>query len=114
MFVRYENEFPKALVNLQNDEKYFQAVKHDMRMLEAEKISLKEDMKMYQDRTGKVKNGAVIFLFVILVIFVLFFVSGQLNNAGGRNLFLPCSLFNVAGSHYFSCAEKFTLPVQVM
>ena len=113
MFVRYENEFPKALVNLQNDEKYFQAVKHDMRMLEAEKISLKEDMKMYQDRTGKVKNGAVIFLFVILVIFVLFFVSGQLNNAGGRNLFFAL-LFNVAGSHYFSCAEKFTLPVQVM
>lgn len=99
MFVRYENEFPKALVNLQNDEKYFQAVKHDMRMLEAEKISLKEDMKMYQDRTGKVKNGAVIFLFVILVIFVLFFVSGQLNNAGGRNLFfavLFCSMLLVA------------------
>ena len=68
-------------------------------MLEAEKISLKEDMKMYQDRTGKVKNGAVIFLFVILVIFVLFFVSGQLNNAGGRNLFfavLFCSMLLVA------------------
>lgn len=91
MFVRYENEFPKALVNLQNDEKYFQAVKHDMRMLEAEKISLKEDMKMYQDRTGKVKNGAVIFLFVILVILFCFSYRDSLTTQAEEICFLPCS-----------------------
>lgn len=88
VFERYEEEFPKALTNMQNDEKYCTAVKHDMRLLEAEKISLKEDMESYSDRHVFLKNVSVILLVVLLVVFAVFFISGELNSQGGRTLFM--------------------------
>lgn len=94
VFERYEEDFPKALTNLQNDEKYCHAVEHDMRLLEAEKASLKEDMQDYTGRHQFVKNGAVMFLFVITIVFAIFFISGVLNSQGGKTLFMTVMLLS--------------------
>lgn len=87
-FEQYEEEFPKALTNLQNDEKYCNAVKHDMRILEAEKISLKEDMDTYSKRETGVRNLAIILLFSMVIISTIFVVSGIMGTETGKTIFM--------------------------
>lgn len=86
-FEEYEEEFPEALVSLQNDEKYLQAIKHDLRVLEAEKISLKEDRENYGLRRSNLRNISIISLIGIVAVFAIFLASGQLNN-GGEVMFM--------------------------
>ena len=88
MFEQYKGEFPEALTNFINDEKYCQNVKHDMRILEAEKVSLKEDMKDLEARRINVRNISVISLLGIIAVFIIFIISGQLNNDNGMILFM--------------------------
>ena len=85
---RYADDFPQALVNLQNDEKYCSAVKHDMKMLEAEKASLKEDITNYGLRRGNIRNISVISLIAIAIVFIIFFASGQMESEHGMLLFM--------------------------
>ena len=87
MFDKYEEDFPKALTQMQNDEKYCQAVKHDMKLLESERNVLKYDMKSYQNRVGFVKKLSIVLLVLLVVVFTVFFASGQLNGESGRTLF---------------------------
>ena len=87
-YTTYEEEFPEALTNLQNDEKYCQAVKHDIKVLQAEKVSLKEDISRYRDRRINIRNISVISLMGIVAVFIIFFISGQLNMDKGRALFM--------------------------
>lgn len=87
-FEDHEEEFPKALTSLQNDEKYSQAVKHDLRVLEAEKLSLKEDLENYGSRRTNIKNISIISLIGILAVFIIFILSGQLSGENGRLLFM--------------------------
>ncbi len=87
-FQRYEELFPKALTSLQNDEKYAQAVRHDMRILEAEKISLKEDIENLGLRRGNLKNISIISLVGIVGVFIVFFASQQLKKQSGMTLFM--------------------------
>ena len=87
-FEQYDDEFPKALVNLQNDEKYCNAVKHDMRILEAEKISLKEDMDTYSKREVGVRNLTIILLFSMVIVSTIFFVSGIMKTEAGKTIFM--------------------------
>lgn len=85
---KYSDDFPKALVNLQNDEKYCNAVRHDMQMLEAEKISLKEDIENYGMRRTNIRNISIISLLAMIAVYIIFFVSGQLNSTNGMVLFM--------------------------
>ena len=85
---KYSDDFPKALVNLQNDEKYCNAVRHDMQMLEAEKISLKEDIENYGMRRTNIRNISIISLLAMIAVYIIFFVSGQLNSTNGMMLFM--------------------------
>ena len=85
---KYEEEFPKALVNLQNDEKYLSAVKHDMKMLESEEISLREDIENCTNRRLNIRNVAVISFFAIMAVFVIFLASGQIESEHGMRLFM--------------------------
>ncbi len=88
IFEQHENDFPDALTNLMNDEKYCQAVKHDMRVLEAEKISLKEDMDNYGMRRTNIRNISIVSLLGILGVFAIFIISGQLKDTSGMTLFM--------------------------
>ncbi len=88
MFDKYGRDFPGALVQLQNDEKYCGAVKHDLRVLEAEKMSLKEDIDNARMRRTNIKNVSIISLLGIIAVFIIFFVSGQLSDNGGMILFM--------------------------
>lgn len=83
MLGRYAEELPEALANLQNDEKYASAVKHDMKLLEAEKISIKEDIEKYQDRRVNIRNVALISLVAIIIMIIVFVSTGLLNNESG-------------------------------
>lgn len=85
---KYADDFPKALVNLQNDEKYLSAVKHDMQMLEAEKRSLREDIENYGMRRTNIRNISIISLLAIIAVFIIFFISGQLESDNGMILFM--------------------------
>lgn len=88
MFEKYDKDFPDALTNFINDEKYCQKVKHDMRVLEAEKLSIQEDMKDFDSRRVNVRNVSIISLIGIIAVFMIFIVSGQLNKDDGMILFM--------------------------
>lgn len=92
MFDKYAKDFPQALVNLQNDEKYCSAVKHDLRVLEAEKMALKEELDNSGMRRTNIKNVSIISLLGIIAVFVIFFISGQLNDKNGATLFMVVML----------------------
>lgn len=92
MFDKYAKDFPQALVNLQNDEKYCSAVKHDLRVLEAEKLALKEELDNSSMRRTNIKNVSIISLLGIIAVFVIFFISGQLKDSNGTTLFMVVML----------------------
>lgn len=92
MFDKYAKDFPQALVNLQNDEKYCSAVKHDLRVLEAEKMALKEELDNSGMRRTNIKNVSIISLLGIIAVFVIFFISGQLSDKNGATLFMVVML----------------------
>ncbi len=95
MFNKYADEFPKALSDLMNDEKYLQIVKHDMKMLEAEKLSLSEDMNAMSSRRRNIRNVAIISLIAIVVVFIVFFASGVLGNESAQVAFMVVMLLVV-------------------
>lgn len=88
MFDKYAKDFPRALSDMQNDEKYCSAVKHDLRVLEAEKMALKEEIDNSGMRRTNIRNISVISLLGIIAVFIIFFVSGQLGDKGGMTLFM--------------------------
>lgn len=88
MFQRFEEEFPQALYDFQNEEKYSNAVKHDMKVLEAEKMSLKEDIENYSMRRTNTRNIAIISLLGIIAVFVVFFMSGSVGQEEGVPAFM--------------------------
>lgn len=76
-FEEYEDEFPKALSTLSADEKYAQNIKHDMRILEAEKLSLKEDIKNFRKRRISIKTISIVALIIVFLVVVLFLAFGS-------------------------------------
>lgn len=88
LFEKYKNEFPQALTDFINDEKMLQKVKQDMRILEAEKVSLKEDMKDYERRRVNIRTLAIISLIAICAVFGIFIASGQFTGDEGTTLFM--------------------------
>ncbi|MCM1308601.1 MAG: hypothetical protein NC223_08385 [Butyrivibrio sp.] len=88
MFDKYAKEFPRALSDMQNDEKYCSAVKHDLRVLEAEKMSLKEEIDNAGTRRTNIRNISIISLLGIIAVFIIFFVSHRLGDKSGMVLFM--------------------------
>ena len=88
IFEKYQKEFPKALTEFINDEKYCQKVKHDMQLLEAEKISLIEDMNNYNTRRVNIRNISIISLLGICSVFAIFIATGKFTGDDGIILFM--------------------------
>ena len=88
MFEQYEDDFPQLLTNFINDEKYCQNVRHDMRILEAEKRSIRDDITDFENRRVAVRNIAIISFSGILLVYIIFFASGQLQNEDGMMMFM--------------------------
>lgn len=117
MLEKYNSSFPKALYDFQNDEKYASVVKHDLNMLEAEKMSLKEDIENFGYKRTNIRNIAVISLLGIIVVFAILFGTGQTKTDNGMTLFMIV-MFLVAvyvalifimlrrGMYSFKLAEK--------
>lgn len=88
MFEKHQKEFPKALTDFINDEKYCQKVKHDMNLLEAEKLSLQEDMKSYDTRRVNIRNISIVSLIGICAVFAVFIATGKFTGDDGITLFM--------------------------
>ena len=88
IFEKHQNEFPKALTDFINDEKYCQKVKHDMQLLEAEKLSLHEDMRDFNTRRINIRNISIISLLGICVVFAIFIGTGKFTGDDGITLFM--------------------------
>lgn len=88
LFDRKSDEFPEALIKLQNDEKYCLMIKHDMKMLEAEKVSVKEDIHNYGLRQSNIRNISILSVIGIAVIVALFLISGKATENSGTTVFM--------------------------
>lgn len=88
MFARYAEDFPQALTNMQNDEKYEGVIKHDMRMLDAEKVSIKDDISDSRIRRKNIRNISIISFVAIMILCIAFFSTGQLNSQEGMTWFM--------------------------
>lgn len=71
----YENEIPKALEYLEQQEVFFQAVQRDMRMLEGERLGLRMESKLLVKRQLNIRKMALGFIFCIIAVFVVFFAA---------------------------------------
>lgn len=94
MFEQYEDDFPKLLTDFMNDEKYCQNVRHDLRILEAEKRALREDIEEFESRRVGIRNIGIISCVGILVVYIIFFASGQLQNEDGMTMFMVVLLMS--------------------
>ena len=57
-------------------------------MLEAEKLSLKEDIKDYEGRRVVIRNISIISLIGICIVFGIFIATGQITGDEGVTLFM--------------------------
>ncbi len=82
LYEKYEEELPQALKKLQNDERYFEAVKKDMRMMDAAKFEIKCDIKDAQSSQKTIKQLSrisIVFLFLIFGAFVITNIVSESN-----------------------------------
>lgn len=78
-YMAHEDELEGALKKLQNDEQYFQMVKKDLNILEAEKMGIREDIEKSMIRQGNIRNISIIGIAVIFAIFIAFAATGRIN-----------------------------------
>lgn len=70
-----EDDFDKSLKYLEKEESYYEAVKRDMRILEAERLSLRLDAQELTKRQLKVRKISLISVIFLVVIFSIFVIA---------------------------------------
>lgn len=93
-YLAHEDELLDALKKLQGDEQYFQVVRKDLNLLEAEKLALKEDIDKYTMMQGLIRNISIIGVFTFLAIVAILFATGVIKN-NSNNYILTVVLFVV-------------------
>ncbi len=91
-YLAHEDELSGAIKKMQNDEQYFQMVKKDLNMLEAEKVALNEDIEQSVIRQGNIKNLSLMVFIAVILALVLLVVSGKVTPSGD-NYILTVVLF---------------------
>lgn len=74
----HEDELPDALKRMQNDEQYFQMIRNDLNVLEAEKTGLKDDIENCVNRRSNVRNISIIGVIVVIAVFVVLALMGKI------------------------------------
>lgn len=90
----HEDELPGALKRMQNDEQYFQVIRKDLNVLEAEKMGLREDIENCVLRQGNVKNISIIGVIAVVATFIVLSVTGRIVPEG-NNYILTVLLFSI-------------------
>ncbi len=70
-----EEDFDKNLKYLEKEESYYEAVKRDMRILEAERLSLRLDAQELTKRQLKVRKISLISIIFLVAIFSIFIIA---------------------------------------
>jgi hypothetical protein len=70
-----EDEIPKGLKYMQKQETYYETVKRDMRILEAERMSLRMEAKKLTQRQLRIQKIAFAGAIALASVFVLFFIA---------------------------------------
>lgn len=81
-YLAHEGELSAAIKKMQNDEQYFQMIKKDLNMLEAEKVALNEDIERSVMQQGNIKNLSIMVLVVIILVFALLAAMGKISPTG--------------------------------
>ena len=74
----HEDELPDALKRMQNDEQYFQMIRNDLNVLEAEKTGLKDDIENCVNRRSNVRNISIIGVIVVIAVFMVLALMGKI------------------------------------
>ncbi|MBE5965071.1 MAG: hypothetical protein IKL73_07740 [Lachnospiraceae bacterium] len=86
LYEKYEDEIPDAVVKLQNDEKYYETVKNDMKMMDATKFEIRCDIKDAQASQRRIKHLSTISIIFLITIFAAFIITNlSLGNDTSRD-----------------------------
>lgn len=72
---RYEEEIPKAYRFIKEQEEHFEAVKHDLQMLEGEKMALRLEARNLKKRQNKIKSMTVTMFACLIAVFSVFTIA---------------------------------------
>ena len=89
-----ENEMPGGIKLLKASEDYYDTVKRDLRILEAEQLNLRTDADVLVTRQIKIRRLAKTAIFALAAVFAVFLISMTLvQNDSDTALFIGISLF---------------------
>ena len=89
-----ENEMPGGIKLLKASEDYYDIVKRDLRILEAEQLNLRTDADVLVTRQIKIRRLAKTAIFALAAVFAVFLISMTLvQNDSDTALFIGISLF---------------------
>lgn len=71
----FENEIPSGIKFIHEQEEYYDSVKQDLRILEAEKMNLRLESKMLVKRQLKIRTLAKTAFIALAIVFVIFIIS---------------------------------------
>ena len=94
-YLEHEEDLVEALKKMQNDEQYFQMVKKDLSMLEAEKVSLKGDIEDSIHTQGNLRKLSIVFLVLAMMVLAVLIVQA-INFPEDSNYLFTIILFIVA------------------
>lgn len=71
----YEEEIPKMIEYIASEEEYYDALKHDLRMLEGEQMSLRMEARSLKKRQINIRQSCIIMLACFAVVYCVFLVA---------------------------------------
>ena len=71
----YEEEIPKMIEYIASEEEYYDALKHDLRMLEGEQMSLRMEARSLKKRQINIRQSCIIMLACFAIVYCVFLVA---------------------------------------
>jgi len=114
---RIEPEMPGALMQLQNNESYFQTVKKDLKILEGERASLRMDAKDLIKNHKQIKKVSMMSILGLFIIFGIFVASSLIIEEETNYLFLIViglsALFSIGLFAYLKNIERQVIVTEI-
>ncbi len=93
----YEEEIPRKYNYLQQQESYYDTVKHDMRMLEGEQMGLRMEARALGRRQRRIRSAAVSSMLCLAAVFSIFVIAIiAMDDSENLNLFLIVTILGAA------------------
>ncbi len=83
----YEEEIPKMIEFIAEEEDYYDAVARDMRILEGELMSLRMEARALKRRQMNIRQSCIIMLACFLIIYCVFIIAA-ISSADQKNIFI--------------------------